>query len=65
MTWAEILLTIKAAADAFKSGADLTAEVRKDHAEKLDAAFAAVVEHQKRIELEGPALPPGPIQKGA
>jgi hypothetical protein len=60
MTITEILALIKSLSDTTKTVVDsLTA-----HAAKLDAVYAAVAEHQKQIDAQGPALPAGPILKG-
>jgi hypothetical protein len=58
------LAALKSVSDAMKAGIDLTAEARKKHADELDAAFDAIVEHMKTINAAGPTPPPGPIQKG-
>jgi hypothetical protein len=55
-TVAEILAAITAASEAVKA----TIGVLTQHAATLDAAAAAVLEHQKQIDAQGPALPPGP-----
>lgn len=60
MSITEILALIKSLSDTTKTVIDGL----QVHAAKLDAAYAAVQEHQKQIDAQGPALPPGPITKG-
>jgi hypothetical protein len=57
MTFSEILAAITAASEATKAAIG----VLQKHADTLDAAAAAVIEHQKQIDAQGPALPPGPV----
>lgn len=61
MNITELLAAVKSASDAIKGAIDLL----QQHAAKLDAQYEAVLAHQKLIDSQGPALPPGPISKEA
>lgn len=59
MTVAEIIATLQTLAQVGKLSLE---EIQRLH-EITATAFAAVIEHQKNIEAQGRATPPGPIMK--